>query len=92
MESSIPYPRSTNPSAATHMPRFAGLNVPGVSNTIMFATCIPHASWISYVGFQFASLLGHEALKIRSINLREVEEFSIGRPVKGDGRSVGLCV
>jgi len=40
---------------------------------------------ISYGGFQFASL--PEALKIRSINLREVEELSIGGEVQGDGGS-----
>jgi hypothetical protein len=41
---------------------------------------------ISYCGFQLANL--PEALKIRSINLREVEGLSIGSGggVQGDGR------
>ena len=39
---------------------------------------------ISYGGFQFASL--PEALKMRSINLREIEGLSIEGEVQGDGR------
>jgi hypothetical protein len=39
---------------------------------------------ISYGGFQFASL--PEALKIRSINLREIEGLSIEGEVQCDGR------
>ena len=60
-----------------------------VSHLLMFCNVMAELvtemrTLISYGGFQFANL--PEALKIRSINLREVEGLSIGGGVQGDGR------